>query len=615
MTDTSPIRPKLVCCSLAGCVHVAGAANFAALAERRGVTVSFLGAAVQVSDLIRHVVLERPEVIGVSYRLSEEACRAVLERLKKGLEEVGYGGKLIFAGTRGNVEIAKRQKFFDAFFEGGEKSEQIAAILDWICGAELQSSTLPRQRQRPPFQVSLDHLPMMGRNAQRMPLIRHHFGLSSLRETEAGIQELAESEVLDVISIAPDQNAQEFLFRPDRIDSRLDGAGGVPIRSALDLERLAVAAQRGNWPYLRIYAGTQDLLQWAELAVRTIDNAWGTIPLFWSSELDGRSRRGLESAIRENMDVIRFYAEIGKPVEVNEAHQWSLREAPDAVAVAVAFIAAYVAKKLGVRKFVCQLMFNTPDFTSPVNDLGKMLAKLLLISSLVDGRFSVYRQVRCGLSHFSPDMDIAKGQLGMTTALMSAFNPHILHVVSFTEGSHAAGPVEIAESVKISLGALSNASKGMPWPLADTSVHERACRIVVEAVTLLGAIQLLGAGMGSDDPLADPQVLAQSVRVGLLDAPHLRGQPAAKGAIRTVAFQGGCHTAGEGGGPVAEVDRLTGISGAMGASITQISALEPDIEDVRKAIDCVVCQGALDKSLRDGTPIAGLLEHALLLRG
>ncbi len=44
MSDAILTKPKLVCCSLSGCVHVAGAANFAALADRRGVAVSFLGA-------------------------------------------------------------------------------------------------------------------------------------------------------------------------------------------------------------------------------------------------------------------------------------------------------------------------------------------------------------------------------------------------------------------------------------------------------------------------------------------------------------------------------------------------------------------------------------------
>ena len=37
------------------------------------------------------------------------------------------------------------------------------------------------------------------------PMLRHHFGFSSLEESIRGIEEIAESEQVDIISIAPDQ--------------------------------------------------------------------------------------------------------------------------------------------------------------------------------------------------------------------------------------------------------------------------------------------------------------------------------------------------------------------------------------------------------------------------
>src|SRR5690606_31004764 len=98
------------------------------------------------------------------------------------------------------------------------------------------------------------------------PLIRHHFGLPSLEETIEGIKEIALSEEVDVISLAPDQNAQQYFFEPEKMDRRLDGTGGVPLRTREDLEQIYMATQYGNCPRLRIYAGTRNLLKWAKLS-------------------------------------------------------------------------------------------------------------------------------------------------------------------------------------------------------------------------------------------------------------------------------------------------------------------------------------------------------------
>ena len=42
---------------------------------------------------------------------------------------------------------------------------------------------------------------------------RHHFGLPSMEETIEGIKEIAEAKVLDIISLGPDQNAQEVFLQ------------------------------------------------------------------------------------------------------------------------------------------------------------------------------------------------------------------------------------------------------------------------------------------------------------------------------------------------------------------------------------------------------------------
>ena len=87
------------------------------------------------------------------------------------------------------------------------------------------------------------------------PILRHHLGLPSLSDTIESIEKIAEARVLDVISIAPDQNAQEYFFEQENMDHRLDGAGGVPVRSREDFEAIHEASQR-NFPCLS-YSGTK----------------------------------------------------------------------------------------------------------------------------------------------------------------------------------------------------------------------------------------------------------------------------------------------------------------------------------------------------------------------
>jgi hypothetical protein len=380
--------------------------------------------------------------------------------------------------------------------------------------------------------------------------------LPDLVATERGIRQIAEAGVLDVISVAPDQNAQEFFFRPEQMDRSLDGAGGVPLRTPDDLRRLYDAAQCGNHPYLRVYSGTQDLLKWAEMSVVCLKNAWGTIPLTWYSELDGRSRRPLEDAIIENTQVMHWYAERDIPVEVNESHHWSLRDSPDSVAIAMAYIAARVAQKAGVRRFFAQYMFNTPSFTSPAADLAKMLAKISLIETLRTDTFIPYRQVRAGLSHFSTDMHAAKGQLAQATVTMLALKPHILHVVGFSEADHAATADDVIEACRIVHGVMRNAFLGMPNVLADPYIRQTYESLLAEATLLLGTIERFGEALGRPDPLTDPVTIAQAIRAGIIDAPHLSGQPCARGAVRTAPVGGRCRSVDREGRPISERDRL-----------------------------------------------------------
>lgn len=379
-----------------------------------------------------------------------------------------------------------------------------------------------------------------------------------MEETLKGIREIALSGVLDVISIGPDQNAQEHFFRPGEMDHGQTGAGGVPVRNSKDMAALYDASRCGNYPLMRCYAGTRDLLKWAEMSVKTINNAWGAIPLCWYSVMDGRSNRTLKDAISENQSVMKWYADRNIPVEVNESHQWSLRDAHDSLAVAMAYLAAYSAKKMGVKNYVAQFMFNTPPGTNPSMDLAKMAAKLEMISELEDDSFTVFREVRAGIAHFSPVPSIAKGQLAASALISLSMKPHILHVVGYSEGDHATFPEELIESCQIVHGVIRNSLSGLPDVWSDQHILSRKAELMNEAKGLLAALDDLG--LGTDDPRADPAVIASAIKEGILDTPHFKGNPFLCGNIITGLIEGAWYAIDPStGDPVDEGSRLTEI--------------------------------------------------------
>ena len=247
---------------------------------------------------------------------------------------------------------------------------------------------------------------------------------------------------------------------------------------------------------------------------------------------------------------------------MNESHQWSLRNAHDSLAVAMAFLAAYNAKKLGARYYVSQYMFNTPPGTSPAMDLGKMLAKIELIEGLHDDNFTSFRQVRAGLASFLPDMDIAKGQLAASGLLSLALKPHILHVVGYCEAHHIVSPGELIESCKIIRGMAHNSLDDFPDMTNDSRVQRRKKELVKEAGILLSALKELGKGSGN--PWSDPEVIARAIETGLLDAPHLKKNPCAKGGIATMIIDGKCCAVnGKTGKIISEKARMDSLRGKI----------------------------------------------------
>jgi len=532
--------------AIGNCVHVGGLHHFLKLAEAEGYKTKSMGPAVSVNRIIEAVRTENPDILALSYRLTPDVAGNLIQEIARAINELGnIKTRFIFGGPPPVANLAKISGFFEKVFDGSEPVEAIKAFLRGASNisekAVFPDDLISRIYQKYPY-----------------PILRHHFGRPSLSDTFDGIKKIALAEVLDVISIGPDQNAQENFFRPNEIIATQQGAGGVPVRTYDDMAALYQSSRCGNFPLMRCYAGTRDLMKWAEMSVETIHNAWGAIPLCWYSVIDGRSNRSLVEAITENQSVMRWYAERNIPVEVNESHQWSLRDAHDSLAVTMAYLAAYNAKKAGVRNYVSQFMFNTPPETWPNMDIAKMMAKMEMIQQLEDETFTVYREVRAGIAHFSSDPSIAKGQLAASALISLAMKPHILHVVGFSEGDHATGPEELIESCNIVHGVIQNGLNGLPDFMKDPVILERKEQLKIEAQMILDAITFIGSEV--HDPHSDPETIATAIELGILDAPHFRGNPFLKGDILTRNINGAWYAIDPiTGDPVDEKSRLSEI--------------------------------------------------------
>ncbi len=530
--------------ALGECVHVAGVMNFLNLAEIAGWRTVFLGPAVPVEEFLRAAREEGADLVGASYRLTPETGERLLGEFAEAADELrAQGVRFVFGGTPPVAQRARMLGFFERAFDGSEAPEEVLAFLRGE-SAEPGSptyypqTTLERIAWKTPY-----------------PLLRHHFGLPTMTATLEGIAQIAEARALDVISLGTDQDAQENFFHPERQNPRAKGAGGVPVRSADDYRALFRASRRGNYPLLRTYSGTDDFIRLAELYMETINNAWCAVPLFWFNQLDGRGPVSLEDSIRLHQELIRWYGQRGVPVELNEPHHWGMRDAPDVIFLVSAYLSAYNAKVFGARDYIAQMMFNSPPGASDAMDLAKMLAILEMSAALEDENFRIFRQTRTGLLSYPLESNAARAHLSASIYLQMALRPHIVHIVGHTEADHAATAADVIEASLMARQAVANALKGQPDMLADPKVQARKEHLITEARLTLTAISNLGQ-LGSD-PLSDPAVLGKAVRLGILDAPHLRGSKIARGEIRTRVIQGGCEAVRSDGSPLPEAERLS----------------------------------------------------------
>jgi uncharacterized protein (TIGR01319 family) len=536
--DEEPLHKKrrVLAGSIGDCVHSLGVENFAEWMEDRGegFMAVKLGPAVPIQDVINKIRESRPEVVAISTRLGDlHVDKLIGEFIVKAAEHEllpsQSGIRYAFGGLRPAANLVRamtglpilEDKFsppdernfdleeiqenysdieaFQAFFAlvvddfiGMDELEafargEVASVLDEeILWAE---TLLERVRQV--------------RELEDRPIIRAHIGIAadSIEPTVEAVKLLAETGCLEIISLAPDQPSQEYLAKfvrgEEDPDNYLKGQGGVPIRTKEDLQRLKQATQRGNYPMTRIYSGTDELVELAKLFEESFHMPFPAVPIFFYNELDGRGPISIRDSFDEHFDVIRWWATRDKAVEINDPHQWQLRNSTDDLLVTDHVIAAVVALKMGIKHYVMQMMFDLPPGTSGLNDLAKFQGAYELVEPLTRHfNFNIIKETRGGLSSFPPNLDRAKGHLAISTYWQMHMDPDIVHVVSYPEAHHEAKAQDVVESCDIVKQVFEDFADDLPDIWADPRLNKRKRNLKIGAMYNLLHLALLGGYEG-----------------------------------------------------------------------------------------------------------------------
>jgi uncharacterized protein (TIGR01319 family) len=488
-THSGSKKRRVLAGSIGDCVHSLGVESFAEWMEDRGegFLAVKLGPAVAIDDVVNKIRESRPEIVAISMRLGdlhvdkligefiEKAARYHLLPRESGIR-YAFGGlrpaaNLVRAMTGLPVEEDKFSPPEDRHFDLDEIAENYGDIDafqgffglivdDFITMEELEAfardTKVSGEKEEIEWADSLLERIQQVRERENRPIIRAHIGIAadSIEPTVEGVQMLADAECLEIVSLAPDQPAQEYLAKfvrgEEDPEKYLKGQGGVPIRSKVDLQRLKEATRRGNYPMTRIYSGTDELVELAKLYEGSFRMPFPAVPIFFYNKMDGRGPISIRDSFDEHFEVMRWWAAIDKPVEINDPHQWQLRNSTDDLLVADHTIAGVIALKMGIRKYVMQMMYDLPPGTSGLNDLAKFQAAYELLEPLTH-HFDIHiiKETRGGLSDFPPNLDKAKGHLAISTYWQMYMDPDIVHVVSFSEAHHEAKSEDVIESCDI----------------------------------------------------------------------------------------------------------------------------------------------------------------------
>ncbi len=489
--------------------------------------------------VVKWIVANQITRLGISYRLDQDdALNMVgylIEELKKEKLLKTQGGQieLIFFGGLPQTCLAMEQEFGGLVntLKGGESASETLLKMgvpadkipqDIHEGSRYDDNLLEFGKHvidsqeyrfdRPVERVKYPELGTMSDSLIKRvdanigdhfaPLIRAHVGpyssaatrVESVNEFLSWAQSLAKAGFLDILSIGTSQLTQSNFGEDWR--GRPNG-GGVPVNSP---EEYRMIWETSRPLLVRTYAGTKDIPKLAKIHEQTLNICWHALSLWWFNKLDDRGPYDLYTSLKEHIETIRYIARIGSAFEANVPHHFAFRGADDVTYIVSEFLAAKLAKKMGIRTFVLQNMLNTPRMTWGIQDLAKSRALLKLVTDLEDERFRVVLQPRAGLDYFKPDLYEARIQLAAVTALMDDIDPHneksptIIHVVSYSEASHLATPDVINESIQITQHALSKyrrmRRRGEVDDMADNSdVQERSLELYVAASKMISALE------------------------------------------------------------------------------------------------------------------------------
>ena len=566
-TNENPKRRVMVG-AIGKCVHNLGVENFADWMQDlgEGYTSVKLGPAVPIPEVINKIREARPEVVGVSMRLGDlHVDKLITEFIETatqyGLHPSESGIRYSFGGLRPAANLVRAMTSLpmeeDRFIREDEKHYDLGAIQeeykkkkhfqgffelvvdDFVTMEELEEFARRKPsvhlRKEKPWSDDLVQRIRQVRERDNRPIIRAHIGIAAetIEPTVEAIEKLAEAEAFEIVSLAPDQTSQELLAKFIRGEEDpgkyLAGQGGAPIRSIEDLKRLKAASQHGNFPMTRIYTGTDELLTLAHLWEEHLNICFPAVPIFFYNELDGRGPISIRDGFDEHFQTIEYWAKVGKPLEINDPHQWGLRYASDDMQVTDHVLSAVIALKKGIKNYVMQMMFELPPEISALDDLAKMKASYDLAEPLTRHfDFRIYRQTRSGLPSFPPNLNQAKGHLAFGIYTQLYMQPDILHVVTHSEAHHEASAEDIIESCEITKQVCWDFAKGnVPNIWADPTIKKRIKELKQGSMynVLHGAI--LGGYDGpirpenfwewAKEPKQDPEKNYETILLSLID--------------------------------------------------------------------------------------------------
>ena len=530
-------KRRVLAGSIGDCVHSLGVESFAEWMEDRGEDFMAvkLGPAVPIEDVVNKIRESRPEIVAISMRLGDlHVDKLISEFIEKiaqhRLLPRESGIRYAFGGLRPAANLVRamtglplqEDKFSspeDRHYDLDEIAENYGDIDafqgffslivdDFITMEELEAfargeTAILTEHEIQWAETLLERVQQV-RQLENRPILRAHIGVAadSIEPTIKAVEKLADAQCLEIVSLAPDQPSQEYLAKfirgEENPDHYLKGQGGVPIRTKEDLQRLKQATQRGNYPMTRIYSGTDELVELASLFEESFRMPFPAVPIFFYNELDGRGPISIRDGFDEHFEVMRWWAARDKAVEINDPHQWQLRNSTDDMLVTDHIVAGVVALKMGVRQYVMQMMYDLPPGTSGLNDLAKFKAAYELLEPLTRHfSFHIIKETRGGLSDFPPNLDRAKGHLATSTHWQMYMEPDIVHVVSFSEAHHEAKAEDVIESCDIVKQVFEDFYKGdRPDIWQDSRLLNRKRKLKLGAMYNILHLALLGGYEG-----------------------------------------------------------------------------------------------------------------------